>query len=364
MITLFCIRPKGFNIGNDVIFLGMQHFLQEAFGQIVNLIPLPATSRYESQSKAGLTPSVIYEINQYGHGVIVGGGNIYENGELEVNLDALETLEAPLMLYSLSRGRVYNCQKKLVDRTDSMPARVASALNHKAKYSLARDNITGAYLRSIGCEHSEVGGCPTLFLNRIAEYLPQLHEQDRGGVLISIRNPSLMNIPLQKQSQMHSNIPRIIELLRDEGFNNIRLLCHDHRDIPFAASFTGIDYIYTSDVHTYLSLLHSCTLNISYRLHSFIPCLSFGTPTISISYDERALSLIETIGLEAWNIDMINSDDVIGQVADRCKRLKDLDKLREQAKPAWDQIYLINATTFHNFASDVLAYYDQAWSNR
>jgi hypothetical protein len=54
MINLFCVRPKGFNVGNDVIFMGMQHFIYKAFGEVVNLISLPATSRYESQAKAGL----------------------------------------------------------------------------------------------------------------------------------------------------------------------------------------------------------------------------------------------------------------------------------------------------------------------
>ena len=74
MINLFCIRPKGFNVGNDAIYLGMQHFVYKAFGEVINLITLPATFKYESQGKAGLTAKTIYEINQYGHGVIIGGG--------------------------------------------------------------------------------------------------------------------------------------------------------------------------------------------------------------------------------------------------------------------------------------------------
>ena len=31
MINLFCIRPKGFNVGNDAIFQGTRHFLYKAF---------------------------------------------------------------------------------------------------------------------------------------------------------------------------------------------------------------------------------------------------------------------------------------------------------------------------------------------
>lgn len=360
MITLFCIRPKGFNVGNDVIFLGMQHFLYEAFDQVVNLISLPATSRYESHAKAGLTAKTIYEINQYGHGVIVGGGNLYENGELEVGLDALETLEVPLMLFSLSRGRIYNRQHELVDRTDAMPERVVLALNRKARYSLARDHATGTYLHGIGCDHSKVGGCPTIFLDRMAERLPRLSARDQAGVLISVRNPALMSIPLRKQSQIYSDILGIIDFLRCGGFQDIRLLCHDHRDISFAASFTDIDYIYTGDVYTYLALLRSCALNVSYRLHAALPCLAFGTPTINISYDERALSLMETIGLGAWNINMICSDDVVGQVTDRYRRLDNLNTLRAQAQSTWDQLYATNMSAFREFANDVLAYRNSA----
>ena len=46
MINLFCIRPKGFNVGNDAIYLGMQHFVYKAFGEVINLITLPAQSKH------------------------------------------------------------------------------------------------------------------------------------------------------------------------------------------------------------------------------------------------------------------------------------------------------------------------------
>jgi polysaccharide pyruvyl transferase WcaK-like protein len=360
MINLFCIRPKGFNVGNDAIYLGMQHFLYEAFGQVVNLISLPATSRYESQAKAGLTAKTIYEINQYGHGVIVGGGNLYENGELEVNLDALETLEVPMMLFSLSRGRVYNRQHRLVDRTDAMPARIISALNRRANYSLVRDKATYNYLQSIGCDRAQLGGCPTIFLNRISDRLPPLFERDRSGVLISVRNPSLMSIPLRKQTQVRRDILGIIDFLREKGFQDIRLLCHDHRDIPYAASFTDVDYVYTGDIYTYLAMLQSSALSIAYRLHASLPCLSFGTPTIKISYDERALSLMDTIGLQDWNIDMVQTDDVVEQVIDRYHHLPTFDALRQQIQPRWQHFYEVATSTFHKFAADVLEYSEQS----
>lgn len=357
MITLFCIRPKGFNVGNDAIYLAMQHYIFEAFGQVVNLINLPATSRYESHAKAGLTAQTVYEINLYGDGVIIGGGNLYENGELQVDLNALEAIEVPLMLFSLSHGRVYNRRGQLVNRTNAMPEAIARAINRKAKYSLARDDYTGEYLQKIGATHSRVGGCPTIFLNRIVERLPRLHTPDQSGVLISVRNPSLMSIPLRQQAEVYNQIWEIIEFLQSQGHQDIRLLCHDHRDISFAASFTGVEFVYLDDVYTYLALLNGCALNVTYRLHAALPCLSFGRPTIPISYDERALSLMRTIGYQDWNIDMIETPDVVAQVRDRYRRLGELPALREKVKPIWDHLDRVMRETFRAFAADVIAYH-------
>ena len=356
MITLFCIRPKGFNVGNDAIYIGMQHFLYEAFGEVVNIITLPATSRYESQAKAGLTARTIHEINQYGHGVIVGGGNLYENAELDVDLNALSALEVPLMLFSLSWGRIYNREGKLVKRTNAMPEKTIYALNDRADYSLARDHVTYGYLKKIGCTKVKLGGCPTIFLDKQAYRLPHLPDQDRDTVLISVRNPDLMNIPLTMQSGIYNELLSLIEYLRKKGLKKIHLLCHDYRDIPFAASFTGIDYIYTGDVYTYLSMLKSCKLNISFRLHSVLPCFSFNTPAIKISYDERALSVMDTIGMSDWNINLMETGDLLKAIKDKFEHIEDMKKVREKAQKTWKGLYGIMSGTFRSFAADVNKY--------
>ncbi|MSR55185.1 MAG: hypothetical protein EXS09_18140 [Gemmataceae bacterium] len=352
MITLYCLRPKAFNVGNDVIFAGLRHFVQEAFQCVVNLVTLPATSRYESVAKAGLTPRTIHEINQYGHGVIVGGGNLYENGELEVNLDALEQLQVPMMLFSLSKGRVYSRNRKLVPRTDSMPARNILGLNRKALVSLARDEATHSQLIQMGVEKERlvVGGCPTIFLDRMVSTLPTLSSTDQEGVFISIRTPDLMNIPLSDKVKVYRQVEEIIGFLRGQGHQKVRLLCHDHRDIPFAASFQGIDYVYTDDCGVFLALLKAASLVVTYRLHAVLPCLSFGTPAIAISYDERATSLIKTIGFDDWNIKLVESPDLLAEVMDRHRRLNEIEKIRERAKPRWDELYATMSGAFRDFA--------------
>ncbi len=350
MITLYCIRPKGLNIGNDAIHMAMQHFVYEAFGEVVNLVSLPATGRYENHLHAGLTPRTIHEINQYGHGVIVGGGNLYENGELDVNLDALESLHVPLMLFSLSHGRIFGRGGRLVARTDSMPQRTVMALDRRASFALARDEATGAYLRQIGCRQCDVGGCPTIFLDRVADRLPHLPDANRRRVLISIRNPTLMNVPPARQSRVWDDVAAMIDWLRREDLGEVALLCHDPRDIAFAASFPGVEYMYTGDVYTFLALLRACLLSVSYRLHAFLPCIAFGTPAIAITYDERAMSLIETVGLSDWSIDMLREPTLLNAVRDRCRRRRELDVIRAGLNQRFAGLYERVLGTFRQFA--------------
>lgn len=360
MITLFCIRPIGFNVGNDAIHLGMREYIRESFGQVVNIINLPATSRYESHAKAGLTAQNVYDINLYGDGVIIGGGNLYENGELHVDANALDALEVPMMLFSLSHGRVYNRKMQLVNRTNSMPSEITQAINRKAQISLARDDHTLEYLKELVVEHGQVCGCPSIFLNRLTDQLPSLQSKDQSGVLISIRNPSLMSIPLKQQAMVQTHIKEIIAFLRKEGHTGIRLLCHDHRDIPFAASFGDVEFLYLDDVYTYLAMLNSCALNVSYRVHSTLPCLSFSRPVIPISYDERALSLIRTVGYDDWNIDMIKSTDVVAQVMDRYHRLDDLKTKHQQAQQTtWGKLDKVMGDAFQEFAREVSIHKEQ-----
>ena len=352
-MNVFCIRPKGFNVGNDAIYLALQAALDEAFGCFVNLITLPATSRYESQARGGLTSKTIHEINQYGHGVIVGGGNLYENGELDLNIEALRKLEPPLMLFSLSRGRIYNRHDNLVDRTDVMTDAALRALNEKAMFSLSRDIATLDYLHQLGLSNTVLGGCPTIFLDRLVKRLPEVAEADKNCTLVSIRNPSLMNISLQRQMRVHDQISAILRMLSSRGHNDIRLLCHDHRDIPFAASFGDIPYVYIPDPHAYLAILKHCRLNVTYRVHSALPCLALGTPFVKLSYDERAISLMETVGFGDWNIDIVKSDDPLSDVSDRLDNLDGLESIKSAAAGRWASLKNTQDAALREFARAV-----------
>ncbi|MEM1331319.1 MAG: polysaccharide pyruvyl transferase family protein [Planctomycetota bacterium] len=365
MITLFCIHPHGFNIGNDAIHVALRGLLDEAFGELVNVISIPATTRFESHGRAGLSPSVVHEINQYADGVIVGGGNLFENGQLDVAPVALRALEPPMMMFSLSRGRIYGRKGQLVDRTDVMPDQTLRALHEASMLSLARDSATTSYLQSIGCERVELGGCPTVGLGSIADRLPPVAEHDRDQVLISVRNPSLMNIPLEAQAAVRGDVTQLIAQAERWGGQTPRLLCHDHRDIPFAASFRGVEYVYTGDVYRFLALLNAARLNITYRLHSALPCLAFGTPFVNVSYDERAQSVLETIGLGEWNVNLMapgvrQSGGVAGAVQDRLNDLGELPGVVARSQPVRDGLLRVMRDGLASFRDAVHAYSGQS----
>jgi hypothetical protein len=264
------------------------------------------------------------------------------------------------MLFSLSMGRVYGRLNRLVRRTNAMPDDRSLKLGKKALINLARCQATYDYLTGIGAPNVELGGCPTLYLDEIPGNLPPVPTASRDMLLLSVRNPMLMSIPTEIRANVSAHIWGIVELLRKKGFGTPKLLCHDYRDIEFAASFKGLEYLYTDDPQMFLATLKAARLNVTYRLHSALPCLSFGTPCVKISYDERALSLMETVGYGAWNIDMVKTEDVVAAVHNRLDRLEELPQLKRDTQPVWDGLRSVNRNAFARFADAVKAYRDEA----
>ncbi|WP_081617354.1 polysaccharide pyruvyl transferase family protein [Thioalkalivibrio sp. ALMg11] len=321
MYTIVNIRPLGYNVGNNAIHFALRHMLYEVFGRLVSVIEYPATSKHESTAKAGLTSATVHDINRFADGVIVGGGNLYENDEIDVDARALRALNPPLMLFSNSRGRIYDRYGRLTERSDVIDDSKLKALLSRADMSLSRDSATHHYLRSIDAR-DRLGWCPTINVNRYADRLPVLPETEDVGTLISVRTPGLMNVPYRFQARIQDHIEAVIDRLRKAGHKRIRILCNDSRDLDFAASFRytkNVDSIYTNDVYLYLALLRQAKMVVSYRLHATLPAISFGTPTINVVYDERAQSLFDDLGISGAYLDMVQmghnfSEEMMAQV--------------------------------------------------
>jgi polysaccharide pyruvyl transferase WcaK-like protein len=311
MYTIANIRPLGYNIGNHAISFALRHMLYETFGRLVSVIDYPATSRHESTSKAGLTPATVFEINRFADGVIIGGGNLFENDEIAVDARALRSLQPPLMMFSNSRGRIFDRHGRLSDRSDVIPDAKLQVLLERSDISLSRDSATNAHLKAIN-DKDLLGWCPTINLERYTDNLPDLPEQERVGALISVRTPGLMNVPYRHQSAVQAHIDLAIDTLRKAGHKRIRILCNDSRDLDFATAFRytkGVDSVYTNDVYQYLALLKNADMVVSYRLHATLPSIAYGTPTVNIVYDERSKSLCDDLEVGAASLNMVEAGD-------------------------------------------------------
>ena len=118
MYTIANIRPFGHNVGNTAISFALKNMLYDSFGRLVTVIDYPATGKYETTSKAGLSKQTIHDINRFADGVIIGGGNLFENDEIDVNFESLKHLQ-PLLCFSLTQevgymGEMANSKRELM----------------------------------------------------------------------------------------------------------------------------------------------------------------------------------------------------------------------------------------------------------
>lgn len=335
---------KGYNIGNFAISLAIRKLLLKIYKDLT-IVTYPAHGTLD----AGLNKKIIYEANQWCDGIVVGGGNLYENNELFLDFNALESLQIPLLLFSISLGKIYAKGISLSRRTDVMPNETLINLHKYAEKSVTRDKATQFHMASLGIKNIQLGACPTLGLKNLVskENLPYF---DNKKFLISIRNPELMNIPRSLKFKMPYIVNSLINLIKQRFNFNPVLLCHDQRDIGFASSFSNADFYFTSDVYEYLGALNSADLVISMRIHATLPCLSYEIPVINLSYDERASSLMDTIGFSSWDINLVKDENQLLKLLNaRLDDLELLKKTRNNSAIVWDKLLRLQENVLSEF---------------
>lgn len=340
MFVIANIRPIGHNVGNTAINFALRNMLYDTFGRLVTIIEFPATSVHESSAKAGLTKKTIHEINRYADGVIVGGGNLYENDEIVVDPVALNNLLPPLMLFSNSRGRIYGRDSQLHDRTDVIADTKLKGLLAASNISLSRDSATVDYTRNLGCD-DQLGYCPTINTKSYVERIPALPKNEYVGALISIRTPSLMNIPVRYQSKVGNDLEKFIDTLFESGHKRVRILCNDSRDLDFAQQFKGsrnVDTLYTNDVYEYLAVLRDASIVVSYRLHATLPSISMGTPVVNVTYDERAHCLSNDLGISSAGANLVTDADFCSQICEKISTGGYTKTRHDENSQLWDEI--------------------------
>jgi hypothetical protein len=348
MRTLFCVRPATRNIGNDVINQATAELLYDAFGGGTGIVNIPAL---QGPQFGGFTARQVFDMNRFADGVVVGGGNLFENGQLAVDLQALSALRVPMMLIGLSHGRIYDRTGELVSRSDSLPSATIKALVAKACVTLVRDEASRALLGALDLAAVDVGGCPTLFFAESTRA-----EVEDAPIIISVRHPGRMSIPPALQWRVAEDVRGIIAGLRARFARPILIACHDYADIEFASGFPGAPLVYYDDVDRYVQALRECWLSVTYRLHAFLPCLAFGTPSIHVSYDERGASMVATAGMSAWDVDMITEPDVVRTVLARAASSDEYRQQRCAARPQLESLHHTTRTGVARFVDAVDVY--------
>ena len=348
MTTLFFVRPTTRNIGNDIINRATTDLFLAVFGAETSIVTIPALV---GPQNGGLTARQIHDINRLADGVVIGGGNLFENGQLTVDEQALGALRRPMLLVGLAHGRIYDRDGSLVHRTDAMPPRVIRLLVERSVLTMVRDHGTREILRELGIPSVEVGGCPTLFMAPNPSGWTADDNDQR--VLISVRHPDRMSIPPPIQRRVADDVGRLIAALKSAFGGPIVLACHDYADLEFAAGFRDTPLVYFDCVERYVDALRRCRLSVSYRLHAFLPCLAFGTPSIHLSYDERGREAVATAGMGEWDIDMMQGADVVEAVMTRAMQVERYQALRRQSAVTIAALRTITIAGVERFAKAV-----------
>ncbi|WP_150130801.1 polysaccharide pyruvyl transferase family protein [Janthinobacterium sp. LM6] len=323
-MNIFMVRPTTRNIGNDLIGYATAELLYEVFGAATNVVSIPAL---KGPQFGGLVPRQIYDMNRLADAVIVGGGNLFENGQLSYDVQAVNALRRPMMLMGLSHGRITGRDGQMEDRTDALSPTAIRHLVEHAKVAMVRDTGSQEILADLGAKVT-VGGCPTLYLPPNAE-----GEAAKGGVIISVRHPMRMSVPATLQWRIAEDLRRLIAALRAEYAQPVYLACHDYIDLEFAAGFPEAAPLYFDEVSRYIEALRTCKLHVSYRLHGFLPCLAMGSHSINLSYDERGRSMLSTIGMASWDVDLMQSGDCVSAIMDRARSVAQYRRARQDALP-------------------------------
>ena len=322
---LFRIRPATPNIGNDAIGAATSELLRSVLGAGTNIVDLPAHAT--SGGLGGLTARQVYDMNRSADGVVIGGGNLFENGQLDARRAGRRRAPRPAPADRALTRADPRPRRALVDRTDAMaadrdpPPGTEGDRNARARPQLAGDASLPRRRQGRG--------------RRVPDAVPRPQSERRppttDGCCVSVRHPGRMSVPPPVQWRVADDVRRLIAAARSEHGDSVFVVCHDYADIEFARGFPETPLLYFDDAREYFEALRRCRLSLTYRLHAFLPCLAFGTPSVHVSYDERGREAVATAGMGDWDIDLLRERDVVEAVM---ARARNLDRVRRASQPS------------------------------
>lgn len=303
--------PHTLNLGDYFVKMGIQKLLSEVLSGM-EYTPLPASSKIPSKNngKGGITKETIDILNQSDL-IIIGGSNLYEtieHNQLEVELDALEQVNKPVLLIGIGSG--WSSVSPRYPRLSEIARSKICLLEQKSCGHSVRDHFTQRLLWSYGIRNAVVTGCPAAYL-----FEGSFRYQSSGRVYITglpyrmyterTFDPRIARWrhSYQRRRKATTGYIKMLKLLDKEKID-YNIFITDYRDIPVAEKILGSDerIIFDESPDRLLSYLEDCSLMIGYRLHALIPALSWGIPVIPVPLDGRISGFIETYGFTEFSV--------------------------------------------------------------
>lgn len=297
--TIFCLHPPRSDIAVDAALRVLHRRVREAFGPWVNLTGMPVGD--ESLGRGGFTARTVYEMNLFGHGVILMGQTRPEHAdELDIEDQALVELELPLLVWGVPPGE---SSRLLV-----CAAEVLMTQGRK--------------------------GCPPHLLSH-SSLSAEYESYPERPTLVSLRDARTMDLPPKRRASFAGEVGSIIRALRSDGDQEVLLMCHDADDRMLAASLTDIDHFYPSDAREWHERLTRASLNVTFRVESALTCAAIGVPFVHFAGTDEALTAMATAGLDQWSVDWRTVTDPAAAVRERIGRMHELEMMRLMSMPDW-----------------------------
>ncbi len=347
--TLFLLRPDPQDLGERISELVLRHRIAEALGPRVNLVPLHGQG--DGLGRGGLSTRTVYEINMHGHGVVVFGAT--DTGpeiEPEIDLDpeACKLLTVPVLVCGVV-GRGPKDALKIA----GLDLHGLKALAGVTTAATAAEPGALFGLHSAAPTQALLTGPMRLFVDRLPPGGILLDEPEGTGALVVIRNPARLPLPAKKRTAVHAQVRAIADMLQSQGHEDVRLLCQHPTDVAFAAAY-GIDYFYCDDPYTFLDVVQTADIVVSYRLEAALAAASYGRPMVHLASDEASRSVMRTVGLSDWSVDL-TAADAVEAVAGLAKTHEELSLERVRLLPNWSEYDRRAHEAFGAFADAVIA---------
>lgn len=297
--TIFVLHPPREDIAVDAALRVLHRRVREAFGPWVNLSSMPVGD--ETLGRGGFTSRTVYEMNLFGHGVILLGQTRPEHpDDLDIDEQALVELELPLFVWGVPPGQA---SRLLVSANEVV---MGQGPKGSPPHLLSHSSMSAEY-----------------------ESYPE------RPALVSLRDARTMDLPPKRRSAFPHELGSILRALRSDMPNEVLLMCHDQDDRRLASALTDVDYFYPLDAREWHERLTRAALNVTFRVESALTCAAIGVPFVHFAGTDAALKVMATAGLDDWSVDWRTVKDPAAALRERMGRLDDLETMRLMAMPDW-----------------------------